>query len=76
MKKYCCQCGQLCDEKAVEVNPDIWLCEQCQEDIENEYQNGKSANYKPKEEQATPQPHPCKECNKYGCDVHCPYYGK
>ena len=28
------------------------------------------------EAQATPQPHPCKECNKYGCDVHCPYYGK
>ena len=24
----------------------------------------------------TPQPHPCKECNKYGYDVHCPYYGK
>ena len=28
------------------------------------------------ESQATFQPHPCKECNKYGCDVHCPYYGK
>ena len=39
MKNYCCQCGQLCNEKAVEVNPDIWLCEQCQEDIENEYKN-------------------------------------
>lgn len=23
-----------------------------------------------------PQPHPCKECDKYGCDVHCLYYGK
>ena len=28
------------------------------------------------ESQATFQPHPCKECNKYGCDVHCPYYGQ
>ena len=36
-----------------------------------------SENETPKEEaQATMQPHPCKECNKYGCDVHCPYYGK
>jgi len=31
---------------------------------------------KAKGTQATPQPHPCKECDKYGCDVHCPYYGK
>ena len=28
------------------------------------------------EAQATQQPHPCSECKKYGCDVHCPYYGK
>lgn len=28
------------------------------------------------EAQAIPQPHPCKECNKYVCDVHCPFYGK
>ena len=39
--------------------------------------NGFCSTYKPKEEaQATQQPHPCKECNKYGCDVHCQYYGK
>lgn len=28
------------------------------------------------EVKVTLQPHPCKECNKYGCDVNCPHYGK
>ena len=32
--KYCCRCGQPCGKKAIEINPDNWLCEECQEDLE------------------------------------------
>lgn len=53
-----------------EMLEETGYCKDCKMDCPNAGKTFKE------EAQATPQPHPCKECNNYGCYVHRPYYGK